>query len=182
MSFTGKKSYEWKIAFINAFNQMEQELKDNAVPLKSLKGLFQFMDLNDSVGVKVLKHISDLSLESNRKDLFIEIPYQGKCFFISRKKNDKQKLKELRVLKKEGMSIERFKEIQRKNEELEDKTFELNNQVLELNKRLESIGVCKDKERDVGIERLYKELSVAQTEAKYYKALSEFYKFELDKQ
>lgn len=65
---------------------------------------------------------------------------------------------------------------------VKDKTFELNNQVLELNKRLESIGVCKDKERDVGIERLYKELSVAQTEAKYYKALSEFYKFELDKQ
>lgn len=34
MGFTGKKAYEWKIAFINAFNQMEKALR-NKKPISS---------------------------------------------------------------------------------------------------------------------------------------------------
>lgn len=69
MGFTGRKAFEWKLKYINAFNKMEKQLKELSAP-QTLDGLFNIDNLYLIVS-KLKEEHDGLKSEIAAKDVTI---------------------------------------------------------------------------------------------------------------
>ncbi|WP_257875394.1 Rha family transcriptional regulator [Helicobacter sp. 12S02232-10] len=74
MGFTGIKAYQWKIAFINAFNQMENALREQSKSNQSIKDFCKGIQEEYDLFYYLVKHHSNLAFieKCNKKLLKIK--------------------------------------------------------------------------------------------------------------
>lgn len=64
MGFTGQKALEWKLKYIDAFNQMEETILNNQLIPDNLSPQLQFL-----ISIELKQKAQDIAIESNKKEI-----------------------------------------------------------------------------------------------------------------